>query len=153
MSKKILLTVGLLIAFIFTFAVTFSFATDNMAMNVVNDVSNGARDAVNGAENMVEGAVNGVTGASQNMTNSVEGSMNNMANTMTNGMTNNNQMSNYTTGRTATTRTATNNNAFMGMTSTAWTWLILGIAAVAIIAMVWYYSNQVSNSRRYDDND
>ena len=54
----------------------------------------------------------------------------------------------YTATRTSTDGRAT----FMGMNGTAWTWLILGIAAIAIIAVVWYYSMQVTsennNSRR-----
>ena len=39
------------------------------------------------------------------------------------------------------------------MSSTMWTWLILAIAAVVIVALVWYYSNQISNKRNYDDNE
>ena len=27
------------------------------------------------------------------------------------------------------------------------------IAAVAIVALVWYYSNQITNNRRYDDGE
>ena len=40
----------------------------------------------------------------------------------------------------------------MGMSSNTWSWLILGIAAIAIIALVWYYSMQLNNNRRNDDN-
>ena len=50
------------------------------------------------------------------------------------------------------TRTATTANTFMGMNSTAWTWLIIGIAAIAIIALVWYYSMQLRSSD-YDNRD
>ena len=56
------------------------------------------------------------------------------------------------------TRTATDTDAgvgastFMGMSATAWTWLIMGIAAAAIVALVWYYGSQVRSSN-YDDND
>jgi len=41
----------------------------------------------------------------------------------------------------------------MGMTSTAWTWLILAVAAVAIIALVWYYSNQITRDNYSNRND
>lgn len=37
-------------------------------------------------------------------------------------------------------RTSTDTTTVTGMSQTAWTWLILGVAAIAIIAVVWYYS-------------
>lgn len=129
MNKKSLFIVGLLIAIVFMFS-TLSFATDN---NIVNDV----RNTVGGAENAVEGAVNDITNNTTNM-----------------GITRNNtQSTNYTANRTATTGTATNTGTFLGMSSTMWTWLILAIAVVAIIALVWYYSNLLTRTRNYDDNN
>ena len=58
---------------------------------------------------------------------------------------------NNNNGYTAT-RTSTGESTFMGMGSTAWTWLILGIAAIAIVALVWYYSMQFTNknNNRYE---
>ena len=100
----------------------------------VNDV----RNTVGGAENAIEGAVKDVT------------------NTTNMGITRDNaQSTNYTANRTATTGTTTNANTgtFLGMSSTMWTWLILAVAVVAIIALVWYYSNQLTRTRNYDDND
>ena len=136
MNKKLLFTIGLLISIIFTFAVTLSFATDgNGAMNGVNNAVNGVRNTVGGAENAVEGAVKDVTNT-----------------TDLNVTDNNTQTTGYAANRTATTRTATT-GTFLGMSSTMWTWLILAVAVVAIIALVWYYSNQLTNNRRYDDSD
>ncbi|MCI8273379.1 MAG: hypothetical protein HFJ55_04785 [Clostridia bacterium] len=165
MSKKLFLITGLLIAFVFTFSVTFSFATDNNnEKNMVNDAVNGVRGAVDGAENAVEGAVKDISNGSKNMTKNMEDGANNMMNNKNNNdrnndnnmLNNNNGMGttnngNYTTARTATTGIAADAGAtFLGMNATAWTWLILGIAALAIIALVWYYSNQVTNTR-YND--
>ena len=56
---------------------------------------------------------------------------------------------NYTATRTST---GTEANTFMGMTATSWTWLIMGIAAIAIVALVWYYSSQMRSSN-YDDRE
>ena len=67
------------------------------------------------------------------------------ANNIGNAMMNNNN--DYTA-----TRTSATDNTFMGMNSTAWTWLILGIAAIAIVALVWYYSMQIRSSN-YDGRD
>ena len=145
MKKKSLLIVGLLIAVILMFATTFSFATDDHgAMTGVNDAVNGVRNTIVGAENAVEGAVKDVTDTTKNATD----------NTTNMGINRNDtQSTNYTANRTATTGTATNAGTFLGMSSTMWTWLILAIAIVAIIALVWYYSNQLTRTRNYDDND
>ena len=145
MKKKLLLTAGLLISLIFTFAMTFSFATDG---NVVNDV----RNTVGGAENAVEGAVKDVTNTMKDAT---ENNMNSATKNiccLLNVTGNNTQTTGYTASRTATAGT-TNTGSFLGMSSTMWTWLILAVAVVAIIALVWYYSNQLTNNRRFDDND
>ena len=64
----------------------------------------------------------------------IKNAANNIGNAVT-GTSNN-----YTATRTSA------DNTFMGMNSTAWTWLILGIAAIAIIALVWYYSSQLNNN-------
>ena len=145
MKKKSLLIVGLLIAVILMFATTFSFATDDHgAMTGVNDAVNGVRNTIGGAENAVEGAVKDVTDTTKNATD----------NTTNMGINRNDtQSTNYTANRTATTGTATNAGTFLGMSSTMWTWLILAIAGVAIIALVWYYSNQLTKTRNYNDND
>lgn len=145
MKKKSLLIVGLLIAVILMFATTFSFATDDHgAMTGVNDAVNGVRNTIGGAENAVEGAVKDVTDTTKNATD----------NTTNMGINRNDtQSTNYTANRTATTGTTTNAGTFLGMSSTMWTWLILAIAIVAIIALVWYYSNQLTRTRNYDDND
>ncbi len=145
MNKKSVLIIGLIMATILIFASTLSFATDdNGVMNGVNDAVNGVRNTIGGAENMVEGAVKDVTNTTKNATDNT----NNM------GITHNNtQSTNYTANRTATTGTTANNGSFLGMSSTMWTWLILAVAVVAIIALVWYYSNQLTRSRNYDDNE
>lgn len=154
MNKKLLFTIGLLISLIFTFAINFSFATDgNDAMTGVNDAVNGVRNAVGGAENAVEGAVKDVTNTTKTDTNNMQNNMNDVNNNTTNlNVTDNNtQSTGYTANRTATT-VRTNADNFLGLSSTMWTWLILAVAVIAIIALVWYYSNQLTN-RRYNDND
>ena len=48
------------------------------------------------------------------------------------------------------TRTATTNDNLFGMSNTAWTWLILGIVGIVIVALVWYYGAQYEH-RNYDN--
>ena len=154
MSKKILFTIGLLMISIFTLATTFSFATDGKS--AVNTAVNDVRNVVGGAENAIEGAVNNVGNTVNNATHTTGNTMHNAGNTVTNGTnhvgnTVTNNGTNYTANRTATTRTTANTGTFLGMSSTMWTWIVLAVAVVAIVALVWYYSNRLTNSRRYDD--
>ena len=91
----------------------------------------------------------------------MENAANNTTNTMANNGNNNNthKDTNNNTMHTTTnnngnytaTRTATNQATFMGMNATAWTWLILGIAAIAIVALVWYYSMQLRDASSHND--
>lgn len=135
MSKKLLFVVEIFMALVFAFSHSFVLGADN---NMMNDAKGAVNEAVNDVRDVVGGA---------------ENAMNDTVNSVTNGM-NNRSMSNttgYTANRTATT--SSNESTFLGMGSTAWTWLILAIAAVAIVALVWYYSSQITNRRNYDDNE
>ena len=161
MNKKLFISIGILLACIFSF--NFCSAADGL-QNIAEDV----RNAVGGAENAVEDAAKDVSNASKDATGSMENTANNAGDSMKNTATNigdsmknvannvGNAMSGTTSDNgdyTATRTSTTGNNAtFMGMTATAWTWLILGVAAIAIVALVWYYSMQVRSSN-YDDRD
>ena len=167
MHKKVLIGLILALSVIFTFSICY--ATDEN-----QSVTNGIRNVVGGAENVMEDAAKGagdaaknvgnavrdgagaigntVQGAAQDARNTMQESMNKTGNSVQNGMNavgdamngNNDNNGDYTATRTSA------DNTFMGMDSTVWTWLILGIAAIAIIALVWYYSAQL-NTNRHDD--
>ena len=124
--------------------------SDNLN-NAVKNVTDGSRNATNNAENAMNNTANTVG-------NSVNNTLNNN-NTATTGNNNSNRTNStntaYSANRLSTTGTNNGDNAkFLGMTSTAWTWLILAVATVAIVALVWYYSNQITtDSKNYHDND
>lgn len=149
MYKKLLISFSILIAMILSFTVCF--ANDNMLENAAN----GVRNVVGGAENAVEDAAKDVSNTSKEATNNIENGANNAKNTVTDNHNNETattdgvRTNNYTATRTATDGTA---NTFMGMSATAWTWLIIGIAAIAIVALVWYYAAQMRSSN-YDNKD
>ena len=160
MYKKLFLGLALLACIVFSFTVCF--ANDNDGM--LKDAADGVRNAVGNAENAVEDAAKGVSNASKDATGDMENAANNGNKDMANNETNNNgeaSDSNRTSATTdmnngyAATRTATDTGAttFMGMTATAWTWLILGIAGIVIVALVWYYGMQVNSTNKYDDRD
>ena len=135
MNKKLAIVLSILIVAIFSFSVCF-------ANDMANDAVEGVRNVVGGAENAVENAAKDVTNAAKDTTNSVENKMENITN-------------NRVTSSTSTynaTRTNAEGSTLMGMNATMWTWLIIGIATIAIVALVWYYSMQMRSSN-YDDKD
>ena len=136
MYKKLLLSAVVLVAIVFSFNVC-------LANDGLKDAADGVRNVVGDAENAVEGAAKDISNASKNATGDIEKGANNVGNDMKN-------TANSTMDMATRTSTATTENTFMGMNATAWTWLILGIAAIAIIALVWYYSVQFTSSHHND---
>lgn len=140
MYKKLLIGIAILTIAIFSCSICFA---NNGLQNTAEDV----RNVVGGAENTVENAVKDISNTSKNATGNLEKDFNNMD---THNTTNTEETAttdgNYTANRTSTTA----NSTFMGMNATAWTWLIIGIAAIAIVALVWYYSMQVHSSNSKD---
>ena len=141
MYKKLLISTAILIVAIFSFSVC-------LANNGLQEAADGVRNVVGGAENAIEGAAKDVSNASKDATGKMEEGANNIGNAV---MNTTNQATNYNRSATANnnytaTRTSATDNTFMGMNATAWTWLIIGIAAIAIVALVWYYSMQVRSS-------
>lgn len=150
MQKKVFITLGLIISLIFSFSICFA-ADEHPVQDAMNNAGNAVKDTVNNAENVVEDAVNNTEGTTEK----AENVMNNVGNVVMDTGNNMEKDTRTSTGNDTytATRTSTDGRAtFMGMNATAWTWLILGIAAIAIIAVVWYYSMQVTsennNSRR-----
>ena len=146
MKAKNLITTLFFVIVISLFT-TVCFATDNMD-NAMQDMKESAQDVGNVVQNTATGIGNGVKNGAEIVGNTVSnmgGAVKNMT-----GMTDMND-NNYTATRTATT-TNTNNN-FLGIGTTAWTWLIMGIVGLSIIGLVWYYGKEHEYSRRNNDSD
>lgn len=161
MQKKVILIFAIIISIIFSYSICFATDGTDAVRNTVNDAGNMVEGAMENVGNMVENTMNNVGNAMKDSTEKTENTMENAGNAIeeagntiekdTKNVTSDNMGTNNDTY--TATRSSTNGNAtFMGMNSTAWTWLILGIAAIAIIAIVWYYSMQMTseknNSRR-----
>lgn len=141
MNKKFFVSLAVILFAVFSFTVCF--ATDG---NDLETATNDVRNFVGGAENTVENAALDISNTSKNVTGGFENGIDKDTNTM--GLTRDTNNGKYSTARTATDNIAT------GMTSTTWTWLIIGIAAIAIIALIWYYSMQfANNNNHHNDND
>lgn len=149
MNKKLFASLAIILSIVFSFSICLA----NTNESGLGNVANGIRNFVGGTENTIENAASDISNTSRNMTGDVENTMsrNDMSentNSTFMGMTNDNNDNGYTA-----TRTGTNDATVMGMTSTAWTWIILGIAAIAIIAVVWYYSMQFTNNNHPSDRE
>ena len=152
MKKKIYISIVAIIT-ITLFSFSYTFANNDMT------AVDGIRNVVGGAENVVEDAGRGLVDGVRNITSNGENAMGNASSDIGNTMQNagngisgslSTDNNNYNATRT-TTRSAvdTNEGTFLGMNSTMWTWLIMAIVGIAIVALVWMYAKQNNNS--YND--
>lgn len=151
MKKKIFIGIALLILSIFL-GTSAVFA--NEGEKIVNDI----RDGVGKAEDTVENAAKDTAGAVREGFNKVgeagqdvaddakdmaEDTKKGWNDKMDNGtVVGSDNRTNYNA-----TRTSADNATFNGMTANGWIWTILALAAVGIIALVWYYIRQEQTSR------
>lgn len=119
------------------------FAT-NTANNVKNAVGKSTNTVVDGMSNLAGGIRNGVGHVENGIEDALTMDEKDNTNTrtsdnFTNGGTTS-DTSNYTATRTATT---TDTTGILGIdTSTMWVWLVVAIAAIGIVALVWFYGSQ-----------
>lgn len=171
MKRKVTLVaiIALIISLVFSISVS---ANTNDIMNAAGSATNFVRNAVGGAEDVVENAAKGAAGAIKSGTNAIENGGERIGNDVKNGMTDmrDTMMSNNTNSMVGTSRTdgtgGSNNNytaartsstgqfTFLGISNTVWTWLIIGITAIAIISLIVFYmrqnkaTNNIYNSHR-----
>lgn len=147
MNKKILLTIVTMILLLSV--CVYSFAMDN----VVNDVRDFVGDTENTVENVAGDAVNGVRdginaveGGTENVIDDVEDGMEDTENTIT-GTTTDDDNDGYTASMTSADQSVDN------LTSNMWTWIVIGVFAIAIALMIWYYVRNKKSSNMYIDDD
>lgn len=150
MTKKIILVV--LVGAILSLCCGFCFAADSQGKNVNlgNEISsslNKGADSIGNVANGIVGTgervVNGVGDAFRDMGNNNNDNNQNNNNNSNNGMWNNNGTN--TDGYSTTRTTAQGTQATNGiMSTTTWMWIIFAVAAVIIIAAIWYYAMQGS---------
>lgn len=110
--------------------------TGNALQESGNNMKNKAQDAGNNIKGSLENAGNNLQNAGNNMMNSVENAGNDMMNSTDNMMNDDG----YTASRTAA---ETNNNQANGwMNRDMWTWIIVGIITIVIVALIWYYASR-----------
>jgi predicted PurR-regulated permease PerM len=135
--------VATLLAILSLFAVSYTFATTN----AVNDV----RNVVGGAEKVIEDAGKGIVNGVKDGMNTVKNGAKDVGNDVKNGM---NDMGRTTNNYTATRTATTTDNGLLGnVSNTVWSWLIIAIVAIVIVALVLFYANQNKNTTTYHNDD
>lgn len=121
--------------------------TENSMKNVVSgNVVKDAGNMVNDEMNMIKDGVNNVEEGMRDTGNAVRDGADNIENNMDRNNNNNNagvagtNGGNYNTTRTSVDQTL--NGGINTMTATTWMWIILIVAAVTIMAAIWYYATQ-----------
>ena len=170
MNKKKFYSAFLLLSAII-FVCSFSFAANDNTM--MQNAANNIKNVVGGTENAIENAAGDVSNTAKNITSGAETAGNNVGNAIENGInsitqddrnhsttnsdnnnmteniTNEDNGANYTANRTAAT--TTDNTTFLGMNTTTWIWLIMGIAALGIGILIYSYFNQRSHYEHPND--
>ena len=140
MNKKIFVSLVVAVFAIFSFSICFANDGNTGLGTAANDV----RNFIGSVEDTVENAALDVSNTSKDITGGTENKMSKGEDKMNNGILSSaGTTNNYSARRTST------ENTVMGMSSNAWTWIILGVAAIAIIAVVWYYSMQITSSNNH----
>ena len=119
------------------------------ANNTTSSAVDGIRNIVGGAENVVEDVGKGVSEGIKNVTDAGKNTMENMTSgkNVQNTRTTNN--TNYTATRTTARTTSAENT---GINSTMWTWIIMAIVGIVIIALVWMYAKQNNTYNNKNNN-
>ena len=139
MNRKVIIT-----SIIFVIVCLFSsicFAnTENMmdaAKNTTVNLKGEITNSIDKTENSTRNITQNIMTKGGQMVNGAGNMISNMTGNNNNDTTNNNDRYN-------TTRTAVDDAYFgtVGMDTTTWLWIILAIAAIIIVAAVWYYAIQ-----------
>ena len=143
MKRKIYIAILTVFAI---FAVSCSYCFAN---NTTSSAVDGIRNVVGGAENVVEDVGKGVSEGIKNVIDAGKNTMENMTSgkNVQNTRTTNN--TNYTATRTTARTTSAGNT---GINSTMWTWIIMAIVGIVIIALVWMYAKQNNTYNNKNNN-
>lgn len=131
MAKKIFMSLAILVL---SLCCSVCFAADNgddSNVNLGEEITDSLNKAGNSVRNVADDAMNIGTDNTRNNNNNNNGTARNYDNG--NG---------YNAVRTSVDDMAT---GVTNMSTTTWIWIILAVAAIIIVAMVWYYAVQDNN--------
>lgn len=146
MLKKSLVLLSIFCVIAFSFSYVFAANIVEGTGNALRNVGNGVQNMVNATGDTLNDAKNGMANMMNDVGNGVERTVDGMEDGMRedngeNNMTDGTTDDGYTAARTGATDNMTGNGA-----NTTLVWVILAVAAVAIIALVWYYMTQTNDT-------
>lgn len=157
MKKSIFIISFVLVALFFSFSCVFAEDGGQKVINDIKNTTNGASDMVQDAANGTGGAIgngaNDVRDGAENVANDAKDAVENAGNDIGSGAENagndikngtentENNMRNQSDNAYTATRTATNGTGNF-MSRDIWTWIIVGIIAIVIVALIWYYASR-----------
>ena len=154
MKKSIFVITFIILSVLFSYSFVYAENAGGQVVNgvkdTINGVGNAAGDVVNGTAGAVKDGANAVKDTTQNAANDANNGMQNAGDDMKNGAENmGNDMRNGTNNAFNATRTstenATNNDNNQGwMNRDIWTWIIVGIITIVIVALIWYYASRTN---------
>lgn len=131
MAKKIFMFFAIIIL---SLCCSVCFAAENNSnVNLGEEITDSINKTGDSVRNVTNDVMNGVNGNARNNNNNY-----NNGNYNRNNNTDNNV---FTDGYNAV-RTSVDDVATGNMSTTTWIWIILAVAAIIIVAMVWYYAVQ-----------
>lgn len=137
MAKKLIISLAIVIV---SLCCSVCFAAENNSnVNLGEEITDSLNKTGNSVRNMADDVMNGDNTRTNNRNND-----NNILNDGTNNNNNNNTNDVFTDGYNAV-RTSVDDVATGNMSTTTWIWIILAVAAIIIVAMIWYYAVQNNN--------
>lgn len=141
MKKSIFIVLFVILSLVFSCSYVFAENNNNLSNDIQNAMNN-AGNAVQNTANNASGAItNGANDAINEAKDSAEKTGNNVKNTAENA---GNTVKDYTATRTSVDE-ATSNNTKNWMNKDIWTWIIVGIITIVIVALIWYYASRNSD--------
>lgn len=135
MAKKIMISFAIVIL---SLCCSVCFAAENNSnVNLGEEITDSLDKTGDSVRNVADDVMNGVNG---NARNNNTGNNNNY-DTRNDYRNNNNDNNAFTNGYNAV-RTSVDDVATGNMSTTTWVWIILAVAAIIIVAMIWYYAVQ-----------
>lgn len=162
--KKILFSISLILSILFLTTVSsYALTTKN---NDIDNIGNSVKNIIGGAENKIEDTAKNAADSTKKATNSmgdtagkagedIKNTAENVGNAIEKGAENTGNAikdateniannGNYTAEKTSTDMT--NNNNFMG--TEAWSWIVIALIVIAVIALFWYFAAHSKNNRK-----
>ena len=139
MAKKIIISLAIIIL---SLCCSVCFAADNNSnVNLGDQITDSLDKTGDSVRNVTSDVMDAGANTMRSIGNTVDGDNNNNNNDNRMSQRNLSNDTNYNAVRTSVDEVTTNGT----MSATTWIWIILAVAAIVIVAMIWYYAVKTDN--------